>query len=35
MENAQKEVKEIADVITLTNDDDGVAYIIEKYMKNR
>ena len=35
MENAQKEVKEIADVITLTNDDDGVAYIIEKYMKNK
>lgn len=31
MGNAQKEVKESADVITLTNDEDGLVPIIEKY----
>ena len=35
MENAQNDVKAVADIITDTNDDDGVAHIIEKYMKNR
>ena len=35
MENAQPEVKAIADVVTLTNDNEGVAHIIEKYMKNK
>ena len=27
-------VKEVADEITLSNDEDGVALIVEKYMKN-
>lgn len=35
MENAQNEVKAVADIITDTNDNDGVAYIVENYMKNR
>lgn len=34
MENAQDAVKAIADEITDSNDDDGVARIVEKYMKN-
>lgn len=34
MENAQPDVKAVADVITDTNDNDGVAHIVEKYMKN-
>ena len=32
MENAQDEVKEIADVITLSNDNDGIAYVVEKFI---
>lgn len=32
MGNAEKEVKDIADIITLNNDEDGVAEIIEKYV---
>lgn len=32
MGNATKEIKEIADFITLTNEEDGVAYAIEKYV---
>lgn len=32
MENAYPKVKECADVIAPSNDNDGVAYIIEKYM---
>lgn len=32
MENGEKEVQKIADVIAESNDDDGVAKIIEKYM---
>jgi HAD superfamily hydrolase (TIGR01484 family) len=32
MGNAQQAVKEIADAITLTNDEDGVAVVIEKYL---
>ncbi|HEX3077291.1 MAG TPA: Cof-type HAD-IIB family hydrolase [Lachnospiraceae bacterium] len=32
MANAQEVVKENADYITLSNDDDGVAYIIEEFM---
>lgn len=35
MENAQNDVKAVADIITDTNDNDGVAHIVEKYMKNR
>ena len=35
MENAQDAVKEAADEITLSNDADGVACIVEKYMKNK
>jgi len=32
MENAYDEVKRIADYITLSNDDDGVAHFIEKFI---
>ena len=32
MENAQSEVKESADYITSSNDEDGVAKLIEKFM---
>ncbi|MDD3221692.1 MAG: HAD family phosphatase [Clostridia bacterium] len=35
MDNAQPDVKSVADVVTYTNDNDGVAYIVETYMKNR
>ncbi len=34
MANAQPVVKESADFITLSNDDDGVAYVVEKFMLN-
>lgn len=33
MENAQPKVKEVADFITTSNDDDGVALVIEKFFK--
>lgn len=32
MGNAQKEVREAADYITLTNDEDGVAFVIDKFL---
>ena len=32
MENAYEEVKKIANDITLSNEQDGVAYSIEKYI---
>ncbi|KAB1439794.1 Cof-type HAD-IIB family hydrolase [Candidatus Galacturonibacter soehngenii] len=32
MGNAQKEIQEAADYITLTNDEDGVAHVIDKFM---
>lgn len=32
MANAQKEVKEAADFITYSNDEDGVAQVVEKFM---
>ncbi len=32
MANAQEPVKEIADYITLSNDEDGVAYYVEKFI---
>lgn len=32
MENAPKQVKEMCDVVTLTNDENGVAYAIENYV---
>lgn len=35
MENAMVEVKRIADYITLTNEEDGVAHIIEKFILNK
>ena len=35
MENAQQAVKDVADEITVSNDKDGVALIVEKYMKNK
>lgn len=31
MENAREEVKEVADILTLSNDEDGVAHIIDKF----
>lgn len=34
MANAQPEVKEAADVVTLSNDEDGVAEVIERYILN-
>ena len=33
MANAQQKVKDVADVITLSNDEDGLVPIIEKYFK--
>ena len=30
--NAQPEVKEVADIVTLTNDEDGVAMVVEDYI---
>lgn len=35
MGNAQPDVKAVADLITETNDNDGVAHIVETYMKNK
>lgn len=32
MANAQDELKEVADYVTFSNDEDGVAHIIEKYI---
>jgi len=32
MENAPSEIKEAADFVTLSNEDDGVAYVIEKFI---
>jgi len=32
MENAQDEVKKSADYITYSNDEDGIAHVIEKFM---
>ncbi|NGY88269.1 HAD hydrolase family protein [Bacillus megaterium] len=32
MANAEQEVKELSDVITLTNDENGVAYAIDNYV---
>ena len=32
MGNAQSEVKEVADYVTGSNDEDGVAKVIEKFM---
>lgn len=32
MANAQEKVKEIADYITLSNDEDGIVHVIEKFM---
>lgn len=32
MENAQVPVKEVADYVTLSNNEDGVAHVIEKYV---
>lgn len=34
MENATLEVKEAADFITKSNDEDGIAYVIEKFILN-
>ena len=34
MGNASKEIKAISDVITLTNEECGVAHAIEKYITN-
>ena len=32
MGNAEEEVKNICDYVTLTNDESGVAYALEKYI---
>jgi hypothetical protein len=34
MANAREEVKAVADIITLSNDEDGIKHIVETYMKN-
>ncbi|HEY8421496.1 MAG TPA: Cof-type HAD-IIB family hydrolase [Thermoclostridium sp.] len=34
MENAPAEIKEAADFVTLSNENDGVAYVIEKFILN-
>lgn len=34
MENAKDQVKEVADFITKSNEEDGVAYVIEKFILN-
>ncbi len=34
MENAQQKVKDVADYITVSNDEDGVAKVIEKFFNN-
>ena len=34
MENAEENVKKVCDVITLSNEEDGVAYAIRKYVLN-
>lgn len=35
MANAQEEVKQAADFITYSNDEDGVAHVIEKFMRSK
>lgn len=35
MENARREVKELADWVTLSNDDDGAAFVIENWILNQ
>lgn len=35
MSNAQETVKEAADYITLSNDEDGIAHVIDKFMLNQ
>ena len=35
MENAPKAVKEQCDIVTLTNNEDGVAYAIDNYILNQ
>ena len=32
MGNAEEEIKQAADYVTLTNEDEGVAYAIEKFI---
>ena len=32
MENAQEATKKAADYITLSNDEDGIAHVIEKFI---
>ena len=32
MENAAPEVKEVADFVTRSNDEDGVAFVIEQFL---
>lgn len=35
MDNGSNKLKELSDYITLSNDEDGVAYFINNYIKNR
>ena len=34
MANAQEEVRKAADYITRSNDEDGIAHVIDKFMLN-
>ena len=34
MENATEDVKKAADYITLSNDNDGIAHVVEKFILN-
>jgi hypothetical protein len=34
MENAVQPVKEAADYVTYSNDNDGVAHVVEKFIKS-
>ena len=35
MKNGEKDVKKIADLIADTNDNDGVAKVVEEYLLNK
>ena len=35
MGNATDEIKEMADYVTLSNDEDGIAHVVNKFILNR
>ena len=35
MANAQEPVKAVADLVTVSNDEDGVAVVVEEYILNK